>query len=85
MKKTLPKSDISKEPFLLSPLLQDIKDLIVEARTTVAVAVNATLTMLYWRIGNRIQQEILKDERAEYGQQILATLSQEMVKESGSS
>lgn len=83
MKKKLPKSNIIKESFLLSPLLQDIKDLIMEARTTVAVAVNASLTMLYWRIGNRIQQEILKDKRAEYGKKILATLSQELNAEFG--
>lgn len=83
MKKKLPNSDITKESLLLNPLLQDIKDLIMEARTTVAVAVNASLTMLYWRIGNRIQQEILKDKRAEYGKKIFATLSQELNAEFG--
>jgi hypothetical protein len=84
MKKKLPKADVSKEAFLVSPLLQEIKHMIVEARTTVAIAVNATLTMLYWRIGQRIHHEILKDQRAEYGQKILATLSQELKVEFGS-
>jgi predicted nuclease of restriction endonuclease-like (RecB) superfamily len=83
MKKKLPKSDISKESFLLRPLLQDIKDLIMEARTTVAVAVNATLTMLYWRIGQRIHYEVLEEERADYGQKIVSTLSRQLVREFG--
>lgn len=83
MRKKLPRSDIERRSLLSSPLLQDIKGLIIEARTTVAVTVNASLTMLYWRIGYRIQQEILKDKRAEYGKQILATLSQELTGEFG--
>ena len=48
-----------------------------------ALTVNATLTRLDWRIGRRIQAEILKGGRAEYGEQILATLSQELTQEYG--
>ena len=44
----------------------------------VAVTVNAGLTILYWQIGNRICQDILKQKRAEYGKEIVATLSQEL-------
>ncbi len=36
--------------------------------------VNAGLTLLYWHVGFRIRREILKNERAEYGQKIVATL-----------
>ena len=56
-------------------LLKDIKDLIESGRSRVAVAVNTALTLLYWRVGQRIQKEILAHERAEYGKQILQTLS----------
>jgi hypothetical protein len=60
-------------------LLQDIRGLVEEARSVVAVAVNAGLTMLYWQIGQRIQVEILQgDRRADYGKEILATLSQQL-------
>lgn len=59
-------------------LLLDIRHLIEEARAAVAVTVNAGLTMLYWQIGERINAEILKGSRAEYGKQIVATLSQEL-------
>lgn len=41
-------------------LLGDIRQMIEEARSVVAVAVNAGLTMLYWRIGRRIGQEIIE-------------------------
>ena len=39
--------------------------------------------MLYWQIGKRINAEILKGERAKYGEEIIATLSQELIKEYG--
>jgi hypothetical protein len=46
-----------------SPLIKDVRRLIEEARTKVASTVNAALTMLYWRVGKRIDQEILKEDR----------------------
>jgi hypothetical protein len=65
-------------------LLQDIRGLIEEVRSAVAVTENAGLTMLYWRIGQRIQVEILQgDRRADYGKEILATLSQQLNREDG--
>jgi predicted nuclease of restriction endonuclease-like (RecB) superfamily len=35
--------------------------------------------MLYWQIGTRIRKGVLGEERAEYGQQIVSTLSQQLV------
>lgn len=64
-------------------LLQDLRRMIEEARQGVASTVNTALTMLYWHVGNRINHEILKGERAGYGKEILATLSQELVNEYG--
>ncbi|MGD9706409.1 MAG: YhcG family protein [Candidatus Delongbacteria bacterium] len=58
--------------------------MIEEARHTVAATVNSMLTLLYWRIGQRISKEILKGERAEYGAEICATLSHILVREYGS-
>lgn len=66
-----------------APLLQEIRNLIEEARSGVAVAVNVGLTLLYWRVGERISQELLKNERAEYGKQILPTLSAKLTLEYG--
>ncbi len=56
-------------------LVSDIRKMIDETRGAVAVAVNAGLTMLYWQIGKRINTEILKGNRAEYGKEILPTVS----------
>ena len=48
-------------------LLGDIRQLIEEARSTVAAAVNAGLTTLYWRIGKRIVETLSQQLVAEYG------------------
>jgi predicted nuclease of restriction endonuclease-like (RecB) superfamily len=64
-------------------LVQDIRSLIEEARTTVASTVNAALTMLYWRVGKRINEEILKGDRAEYGEKIVHALSAQLQQEYG--
>jgi predicted nuclease of restriction endonuclease-like (RecB) superfamily len=64
-------------------LICDIRRLIEQARASVAVAVNAGMTMLYWQIGKRIHQEILQGKRAEYGEQIVSTLSRQLEVEYG--
>jgi len=64
-------------------LLKDIRRMIEETRSAVAVTVNAGLTMLYWKVGKRINEEILKGKRAGYGERIVATLSQELSREYG--
>jgi predicted nuclease of restriction endonuclease-like (RecB) superfamily len=64
-------------------LLNDISLMIDEARSAVAVTVNAGLTILYWQIGVRIREDILGDQRADYGKHIFATLSQELVPKFG--
>ncbi|MBN9688614.1 MAG: DUF1016 family protein [Verrucomicrobia bacterium] len=64
-------------------LLTEVLELILSARQTVATAANATLTMLHWQIGNRIRKDILREKRAEYGKQILSTLSKQLKAEFG--
>jgi hypothetical protein len=75
--------DHLRQQAIPSALLDDIRRMINETRSKVAVAVNVGLTLLYWRIGERISEEILKGDRAAYGKQILATLSQELSAEYG--
>ena len=64
-------------------LVTDLRELILSARQTVARGVNATLVLLYWKVGRRLRTEVLKLERAEYGQEILSTVSKELVAEFG--
>lgn len=64
-------------------LVGDIRELIEETRSAVAVTVNAGLTLLYWRIGVRIREDILGNERAGYGDEIVSTLSRQLTIEYG--
>ncbi len=64
-------------------LFQDLRSLIIEARQDVARQVNSALVMLYWRVGQRIRKDILKEERADYGERIVSTLSTQLVSEFG--
>lgn len=65
-------------------LLGDIRVLIEAARKRAASAVNSELTMLYWRIGQRIHTQVLEGRRADYGEVVL-TLAAQLVREYGSS
>ena len=65
-------------------LYKEIRGLIVAARTRVAVAVNAELSMLYWSVGARIRKEILGCRRADYGERIVADLALRLTSEFGS-
>jgi predicted nuclease of restriction endonuclease-like (RecB) superfamily len=67
------------EPVSIAPaLLGDLQTLIDSARIRVAVGVNAEMVLLYWDIGERIRKEILKDERAAYGKQVVKGLSDQL-------
>lgn len=59
-------------------LLSEIRQLIDSSKAQVAIAVNSTMTLLYWHIGERINREILGGERAAYGKQIVATLARQL-------
>ena len=59
-------------------LLGDIRKMIEEARAAVASAVNARLTMLYWQIGRRVGQEVLRGARAQYGAEIVSALARQL-------
>jgi predicted nuclease of restriction endonuclease-like (RecB) superfamily len=73
----------SKENITFSKFYRDIRHLIEEARHTVALTVNAGMTILYWQIGKRINDENLKGERADYGEEIVSTLSRQLIDEYG--
>jgi predicted nuclease of restriction endonuclease-like (RecB) superfamily len=64
-------------------LLQDLRTLIADTRQNVAQAVNSALVMLYWKVGQRIRRDILKDKRANYGEEIVPTLSTQLADEFG--
>ena len=59
-------------------LVAELRKMIDEARSAVAVAVNAGLTLLYWRVGKRIYEDVLKQARANYGEELVSTVSREL-------
>jgi len=74
---------MSKEIDLNSKLFPEIKKIIEEGKQQVAQAINVSLTATYWHIGKRINEDILQNKRADYGKQILQSLSDKLVKEYG--
>ncbi len=59
-------------------LFNELSQLIEQSKLQVAVQANSTVTILFWQVGNRINQDILKNKRAEYGKQIVPTLSTQL-------
>ena len=85
-KKKANKTVVSKSksrPARQTDLLGDIRTLIEAAREQTARAVNSTLVIMYWQIGRRIRQDVLGNERAEYGKQIVDALSRQLTEEFG--
>lgn len=59
-------------------LIDDLRQIINSARSRVAATANYELTAMYWHIGNRINSEVLGNERAEYGKQIVAQVARKL-------
>jgi predicted nuclease of restriction endonuclease-like (RecB) superfamily len=68
---------------LARTLLDDVRTLIRQTREGVAQAVNSALVLLYWQVGQRIHTEILQSKRATYGEEIVSTLSAQLVADFG--
>lgn len=64
-------------------LLKELSQLIELSQQQLVAKANSTLTMLFWHIGNRINENILQNKRADYGKQIVVTLSRELTKKYG--
>lgn len=67
----------------LEPLHDELRDLIATSRQRLAATVNAELTLLYWRIGQRLASEVLAGERAQYGTQLMDRLGERLAGEFG--
>src|SRR5262249_8293502 len=81
--KSITRKTQTSNTHLTAPLLADLRLLIEQARKQVAQSVNAALVLLNWHIGKRINDEILKNKRAEYGKAIVATVSHQLTVEYG--
>jgi predicted nuclease of restriction endonuclease-like (RecB) superfamily len=79
---TQPAKRLSK-PVPTHSLLGELRQLIEAAREQTAHAVNSTLVTMYWQIGKRIREDVLRGERASYGDEIVSALSRQLTAEYG--
>ncbi|MEG9499495.1 PDDEXK nuclease domain-containing protein [Mannheimia indoligenes] len=67
-------------------MIQDIKQIIAQARENAVRAVDFQRVLMYWHIGQRIfEQEQQGQERADYGSYLIKILAKELEPEFGSS
>ena len=74
---------INPTEIVSAELLGDLRKIIDSARSHVAATANYELTAMYWHIGDRINRDVLNNERAEYGKQIVATVARQLQEEYG--
>jgi predicted nuclease of restriction endonuclease-like (RecB) superfamily len=63
---------------LETDLLHELSQLIEQSKQKVTIQANSAVTILFWQVGNRINQNILQNKRAAYGKQIVPTLSAQL-------
>ncbi|MFP5041170.1 PDDEXK nuclease domain-containing protein [Parasediminibacterium sp. JCM 36343] len=59
-------------------LLTELSQLIEQSQQQVVAQANSTLTLLFWQVGKRINEDILQNKRADYGKQIVLTVSTQL-------
>lgn len=64
-------------------LIGEIKSLIEQGRNQAVAAVNSALTITYWHVGRRINEELLGGKRAEYGKKVVEQIAEILVLEYG--
>jgi len=64
-------------------LFQDACQIIEQAQVAAYHAVDVTLIKRNWLLGLRIQHEVLKDKRAEYGEQVVKNLANSLTEKYG--
>lgn len=66
--------------------VDDIKNILNNAKQSVAIAVNSSMVLAYWQMGKRIVEEEQKgQQRAEYGTYLLKNLAEQLKGEFGKS
>lgn len=59
-------------------LFNELALLIEQSQQKVALAAKSGVTILFWKVGKRINEEILQNKRAEYGSKIVTTVSTQL-------
>jgi len=66
-------------------LFNDLAKIIEQGKSQAIAKVNSTLTLVYWQVGNKINQHILENKRADYGKEVVATVSTQLIEHFGKS
>jgi predicted nuclease of restriction endonuclease-like (RecB) superfamily len=64
-------------------LFTRIKQIVEDSRSHIAQTINATLTITYWNIGGVIKEDVLNNQRAAYGEEVILNLSKKLTQEYG--
>ena len=64
-------------------LFSDLSQLIEQSKNFVIIQVNSVLTILFWNVGKRINEDILQNKRADYGKRIIATVATKLSEKYG--
>ncbi len=72
-----------KELQISRELFQDVSFLIEQTKKQIASNINAAVNILYWNIGKRVKEELLKNQKPEYGKQVIETLSSQLTESFG--
>ena len=64
-------------------LFNDLSHLIEQSKNFVVVQANSVMTMLFWNVGKRINEDILQNKRADYGKRIVPTVSAQLSEKYG--
>ena len=67
----------------ISTLYNNIKSIVDTSKEQAVIQVNNTMILSYWKIGERLKKEILKDKRATYGKEVVKKISEKLTLEYG--
>lgn len=59
-------------------LFNEISELIEQSRRAIYAQANSNTVMLFWKIGQHVNNDILGNKRADYGEQIVVSLSRQL-------
>jgi predicted nuclease of restriction endonuclease-like (RecB) superfamily len=66
-------------------LFEEISALIEQTRRAVYANANSATVLLFWNIGNLVNNDILQNKRADYGKQIVVSLARQLCEKYGRS
>lgn len=64
-------------------LLSELIEIIETGQKQVAINVNSGVVLVFWHVGKKVNNFVLNNQRAEYGKQIVVTLSRQLQEKYG--